>query len=172
MSIVVQARGAVLRLAAHLLGKELRRLLGVAFLEVAVTFLEVVFASVVILHLLGIHRLVVLQRSLVVAAGIVEIAQVEARHLLSCTLRIESQELLQTVVGIVVVELLRAHTGIVAGVADGEPLAVGRSVERRHLVEYLLGSGILLLLVEVHGMAEEPRSPFIAGLALRPNCHR
>ena len=163
--VVVEARRGVLRPSAHLLGEAVGGPLEVALLEVAVALLEVVLAAMVVLHLLGVYRAVVGQRLVVVGAGIVEVAQVEPRHVAARALRVETHELLEAVAGVVVVELLRAHAGIVAGVGRGE---VGAPlVALRDLVVDLLRGGILLFLVQVGGAAVEVVLPLGGGLLLR-----
>ena len=167
VGVVVERRVAVFRLSANLLREEVGGALHVALLEVAIAEFEVVFAAVVVLHLLGVDGAVIFQRLGVVAAGVVEVAQIEARHIGAAALWVEAQELLEAEGGVVVVELLGAYGGEVGGVGGGE---VGAALAAEgYLVEDLLRGGILLLLVEVGGLRIEFALPLTGGLLLSPH---
>ena len=164
VGIVVEAGVAVLRLAAHLLGEVARGLFVVAQMEVAVAHFEIVLAAMVVFHLAGIDLLVPRKSRLVRAAGIVEVAQVETRHVATRTLGVESQKLLQAVAGIVVVQLLGADTCIVVGVGRRQVRTVLRTLG--DFVVYLLCGSVLLFPIEVHGLTVKFALPAFVGHAL------
>ena len=99
----------------------------------------------VVLHLLGIDFGIVFQSLIVVATGVVEVAQVEACHVAARTLGVKPEELLQAVGGIVVVKFLGAYARVVGGIAHGDkvalvvgPAAAHHGAPAAHLVVELL----------------------------------
>ena len=145
MGIIIQRGIGILRAAVDVLREVLLGLAIVFIHKITIAHLEIILASVSVLHLAGRHLLVIFQRLGIVACRIMVIPQIEIGHIGVLVLRVQSQKFSQPEIGVAVAQFLGTHRPEETGLA-GHLCVHGGSVGTQ-LVKQTLGRGVLFFLI-------------------------